>query len=95
MSTFQQGATYKFSGMFLALMKAVMGVEFKGEEGVFTVAEVNEDGTVFTDDITSPITQERCKIPAHIVDDVELVALAETGQHCGECQCCSHAKGDA
>ena len=73
MSGFQVGTTYKFSKAITLFMKAVMQTKYKGEEGVFTVHEVTPDGSVFTDDITSPVTEDRCKIPADIVEQCEVV----------------------
>ncbi len=77
MSAFQVGHTYKFNGALIQGMNTLMKTVYSGEEGVFTVAEIEEStGAVFTDDITSPTTKQRCKIPAHIIHDCEEVADA-------------------
>jgi hypothetical protein len=62
----------------------MMGAEYKGEEGVFTVhAIAPEDtkevpkGAAWTDDITSKLTTHRCAIPAHIINECTLVSEAD------------------
>ena len=72
-NTFQVGSTYKFDPTIQAFMSAVMGIEYKGEKGVFTVHAVDPDGSAYTDDCTSPITTDRCHIPADIVARCEVL----------------------
>ena len=72
-NSIQVGTTYRFNAFMQLGMKGLMHIQYKGEEGVFTVHEVTDDGFVFTDDITSPMTADRCKIPAHLVLDCEVV----------------------
>lgn len=83
MSIFIKGATYRMNAQLVRFMQAALEIEFIGEEGLFTVHDVSdgtdgkEEGTAFTDDITSPIEASRCCIPANIVEDCELIALVE------------------
>lgn len=80
MSKFIQGATYRMNAQLVELMQAALKIEFIGEVGLFTVHEVSDGtdgataGSVFTDDITSPINLNRCCIPAEIVGNCELIA---------------------
>ena len=66
---FQVGKTYKFSELLALLMQATVQTEYKGEFGVFTVQQVDADGSAWTDDITSAVLTERCHIPANIAPD--------------------------
>jgi len=76
MSNFKLGTTYKFNQSIQQFMAAVMQIEYAGEKGTFTVHQVDADGSVWTDDLTSPITADRCKIPAEICDQCEELANA-------------------
>jgi hypothetical protein len=73
MSKFELNKTYKFNATIQAFMAAVMQIQYAGEQGIFTVHQVDADGSVWTDDLTSPITTDRCKIPAGIVHECEVV----------------------
>jgi hypothetical protein len=75
-NTFQVGKQYKFNKTIQLFMKAAMQIQYVGEEGVFTVHQVDPDGSVWTDDCTSPITTDRCKIPADIIEQCEEVSHA-------------------
>jgi len=70
---FELGKTYKFDALIQAFMGAVMQIQYAGEEGVFTVHQLDADGTAWTDDLTSPITTDRCHIPADIAAKCEVV----------------------
>lgn len=78
---FQVGTTYKFDSTVQAFMSAIMAIEYKGEVGTFTVHQVDADGSCWTDDLTSPITTDRCHIPADIVERCEEVSHASRTTH--------------
>lgn len=80
---FIKGATYQMKTGLLAFMKIALQIQFSGDEGVFTVHDISDGtdgatkGSIYTDDITSPINKTRCCVPANIVHDCELIALVE------------------
>lgn len=83
MSIFIKGATYKLDLGLIAFMKMALEIEFVGEFGLFTVHDISDGtdgatkGSIYTDDITSPINHSRCCIPANIVNDCQLIARVE------------------
>ena len=83
MSIFIKGATYRMNPVLVGFMQAALKIEFSGEEGLFTVHDVSDgtdgttEGSIYTDDITSPVNHSRCCIPAEIVNECELIARVE------------------
>ena len=78
---FEAGKTYKFNTLVQVFMEKMMGIQYAGEQGVFTVHQIDADGSVWTDDLTSPVTTDRCHIPAHIATECEEVANASGTTH--------------
>jgi|LGOV01.1.fsa_nt_gb hypothetical protein len=76
MSNFVAGKTYKLSNFVAAFIATTLQAQYKDEQGVFTVHQLDADGSAWTDDITSTVLPERCHIPAHIADECEEVADA-------------------
>ena len=84
MNAFRVGVTYKLESYLIKGLKLVLKAEFKGEEGVFTVTEIADGsdssvpkGAARTDDITSPLSTDRCAIPAHIVNECTVVEVVD------------------
>ena len=80
-NTFKAGVTYKLDDDNLNFLKIVLKAEFSGEEGVFTVAALTENGAAFTDDITSPLIQARCEVPAFVAESCTIVEVTSDEQH--------------
>jgi len=70
---FEAGKTYKLNPIMIFGLDVLMQTQYSGEEGVFTVAEITEEGHAYTDDITSPNTTDRCLIPADTIVNCEVV----------------------
>lgn len=73
MSEFIVGNTYKLSHFIVLGLQLTIGAKFSGEDGVFTAHKVDDDGSVWTDDITSDKINKRCHIPANIISSCEVV----------------------
>lgn len=70
------GNTYKLSEITQLTLAITMQVEYSGDAGVFKVDAIRDDGAiVYTDDITSPHTPDRCEVPADIVSDCILIRV--------------------
>jgi hypothetical protein len=67
MTQFTTGKTYKLDDIYTLFLKGGMQAEFNGDDGVFKVELIDEQGA-YSDDVTSPLTTDRFKIPHFMVE---------------------------